>query len=237
MNDTPTIGEIMQRSRRDGLRAISIALAGIMIAAGLAYTGIHNYNLFRKALPADQAVFALIPVILLEGSIALFLVASFVWFSVGPQKTLATAFSWILFAIVGFNTLIDSTINTGNQIPSWLEIYATLMLPVTPVLVVAMWKIIIDSDPTKRQLDMQRTIEAARIEAQYQAAQRALTGEATRQALADYATLYESALAARIRASAPGSGSPPPKINPKAARPASPAMNGVGPAQAGPSGA
>lgn len=202
---TPTIGEVMQDSKRDGLKAIVIALAALMISAGLVYTGIHNYNLFRRALPPDQQVFALIPVILLEGSIALFLIASFVWFSLGAQRALSAAFSWALFAVISANTLIDSRLNAGDAMGDWLTTYATLMLPITPVIVVGMWKIMIDTDPAKRRLDMQNTIKAARAEAMYQAAQRALTGEATRAALLDYASNYEDAMARAIRDSAPPS--------------------------------
>jgi hypothetical protein len=248
----------MQSSRRDGLKAIVIALAGAMVFIGLIYTGIHNYNLFQRALPPDQQIFALIPVILLEGGIALFIIGSFVWFSIGAQKVLSAAFSWILFGIVTFNTLVDSTINTNAALPDWLTLYATLMLPITPVLVVAMWKIIIDTDPSKRRMDMQKTIEAARIEAMYQAAQRALTGDATRSALIDYGRTYEDAMARNIRDSAPAIPPPAPTQRANGHRPdtttlhadapptpklssqrpkASKATNGDAPAQDGHSGA
>jgi hypothetical protein len=193
----------MQRSRVSGLKAIMIVAAAVLIAAGLLYTGIHNYNLFRRALPDDQQVFALVPVLLLEGSIVLFLVSSFVWFSIGAQKALAGAFGWALFAIVGLNTLVDSLTQSASTIPAWLGVYATLMLPVTPVMVVAMWKLILDTDPAKRRLDMQKTIAGAIEEAKYQAAQRALMSEANRAALIDYGAAYSAAIAASVRDSAP----------------------------------
>ena len=89
---TPTIGAVMQETKMSGGKSIAIALACAMLGIGLIYTGIHNYNLFVRALPDGQQVFALIPVILLEGSIVLFMLGGFVWFAPGAQKMLATMF-------------------------------------------------------------------------------------------------------------------------------------------------
>jgi len=231
------LSETLKRDTQRAARTITAALASALILAGAIYTGIHNFNLFARYLPEEQTVFALIPVLLLEGSLLLLLIAQFTWLVAPAQRIIATVASWALFAIIAANTLLDSATQAGSQPPAWLSTYATLMLPITPVAVVATWKLIIDADPARRRAAARATLEAAIEAAQHEATLAALDQDDITRAIADYRTSTAALAAARIRASAPGSGSPPPKINPKAARPASPAMNGVAAGPAGPSGA
>lgn len=200
---TPTIGAVMQETKMSGGKSIAIALACAMLGIGLIYTGIHNYNLFVRALPDGQQVFALIPVILLEGSIVLFMLGGFVWFAPGAQKMLATMFGWLLFAIVMANTVVDSMTQKQDAMPEWLKLYALVLLPGIPVVVIAMWKLIIDLDPAKRKLDMKKSIEHAVDEAQYRAAQQSLSNANIAEALGVYAQNYSEAVAQQVVRSSP----------------------------------
>lgn len=199
----PTMGEFMHRSKLNGAKSIVIGIVVIFLLIGVIYTGIHNYNLFSRGLHTDQAVFALIPAILLEGSILLALAGSFVWFSGGSQKMFASAFGWILFAIVAANTTVDSMINSSETMPAWLNIYSTFFLFATPIATMASWKLILDLDPSKKALDQAKALEHALSEAKFAAIQRALMSEANRGALNDFGDAFGSALAAHIRQSAP----------------------------------
>jgi len=228
--------EKLKQDQQRAARAITATLAAALIIAGAIYTGIHNYNLFARYLPQDQQVFALIPVLLLEGSLLLLLIAQFTWLTSPTQRIIATASSWVIFVTLAANTLIDSTIQANSQPPDWLALYANFALPITPVLTTAIWKMIIDADPARARARARATLEAAIEQAQHEATLAALDEEQITRAIADYRTTTAALAAQRIRGSGSGSGSPkitpPPTPRPKA----SPAMNGVVSAQAGHSG-
>ena len=202
-NQPPTLGEIIEKSKMGGAKSIVVGLVIIFLFIGIAYTGVHNYNLFGHGLQGDQAVFALIPVVLLEGSILLTLAGSFVWFSGGSQKIFASAFGWMLFLIVAANTVVDSMMNSRDTLPSWLAVYSQFFMFATPVGVMAAWKLILDLDPSKKKLDQQKSIEHALEEAKFAHIQRAMLSEANREALTSFGDQFGEAMAAHIRNSAP----------------------------------
>ena len=222
--------ETLKQDQQRAARAITATLAAALIIAGAIYTGIHNFNLFARYLPQDQQIFALIPVIALEGSLLLLLVAQFTWLTSPTQRIIATAASWLLFGLLAIHTLIDSWLQTGSQPPDWLALYANFALPTSPVLTTAVWKLIIDSDPARARA----TLEAAIEQAQHEATLAALDEEQITRAIADYRATTAALAAQRIRGS--GSGSPKITPPPKSAPRPSPAMNGVAAAADGHSG-
>ena len=228
--------ETLKQDQQRAARAITATIAAAIVALGAAYTGVHNFNLFARYLPDNQQVFALIPVIALEGSLLLLLIAQFTWLTSPTQRIIATASSWVIFVTLAANTLIDSTIQANSQPPDWLQLYATFALPVTPVLVVAVWKLIIDADPAQARARARATLDAAIEQARHEATLAALDRAEITAAIQAHTDAIAQAAAQRIRESAPGSGSPkitpPPTPRPKA----SPAMNGVAAAADGHSG-
>jgi len=226
--------EKLKQDQQRAARAITATLAAALIIAGAIYTGVHNFNLFARYLPDNQQIFALIPVLLLEGSLLLLLVAQFVWLTAPAQRIIATASSWVIFVTLAANTLIDSTIQANSQPPDWLQLYATFALPVTPVLVVAVWKLIIDADPAQARARARATLDAAIEQARHEATLAALDRAEITAAIQSHTDAVAQAAAQRIRGSGSGSPkiTPPPTPRPKA----SPAMNGVVSAQAGHSG-
>jgi len=226
--------ETLKQDQQRAARAITATLAAALIIAGAIYTGVHNFNLFARYLPDNQQIFALIPVLLLEGSLLLLLVAQFVWLTAPAQRIIATASSWVIFVTLAANTLIDSTIQANSQPPDWLQLYATFALPVTPVLVVAVWKLIIDADPAQARARARATLDAAIEQARHEATLAALDRAEITAAIQSHTDAVAQAAAQRIRGSGSGSPkiTPPPTPRPKA----SPAMNGVVSAQAGHSG-
>jgi len=224
--------EKLKQDQQRAARAITATLAAALIIAGAIYTGVHNFNLFARYLPDNQQVFALIPVIALEGSLLLLLIAQFTWLTSPTQRIIATASSWVIFVTLAANTLIDSTIQANSQPPDWLQLYATFALPVTPVLVVAVWKLIIDADPARARARARAMLESAIEQARYEATMAALDEEQITRAIADYRTTTAALAAQRIR----GSGSPKITPPPKSAPRPSPAMNGVAAAADGHSG-
>lgn len=198
---TPTMGEVLQTSKRNSARAV---VQGVMIGIILVvvvYTGVHNFNLFRRSLPTDQQLFALIPVVALEGSILILTIGGFVWFAGGAQKIVATLASWLMLVVVALNTLVDSTYATNDKIPDWLNVYAQFVMYAMPVAVLAVLKLIFDLDPAKRKLDMEKQIEYALDEAKFAALQKALMSDVNRAALADYGSAMSGLIASSIRQS------------------------------------
>lgn len=200
---TKTVGEVMKARQREGIKAIVIGVTVLFLVVGVVYTGIHNFNLFSRTLPADQRVFALIPVVLIEGGILLFMAGGFFWFSGGAQKTLASGFGWVLFAIVAGNTMVDSMTASSSTIPEWLNIYASYFVWITPVLVMAMIKLVLDLDPARKRIDREKALEHAREEAEHLAVQEAMMGEDVRVALQNYGRGVARHMGDQIRLATP----------------------------------
>jgi len=221
--------ETLKQDQQRAARAITTTIAAALIIAGATYTGIHNYNLFARYLPQDQQVFGLIPVLLLEGSLLLLLIAQFTWLVAPAQRIIATTSSWLIFTVLAANTLIDSTIQANSQPPDWLALYANFALPVTPVLVVAVWKLIIDADPAQARARARATLDAAIEQARHEATLAALDRDEITAAIQAHTDAIARAAAQRIITTAPGSGSGSPKITPppKSAQRPYPAMNGA----------
>jgi hypothetical protein len=227
--------ETLKQDQQRAARAITATLAAAIVALGAAYTAVHNYNLFARYLPSSQQIFALIPVIALEGSLLLLLVAQFTWLVAPAQRIIAAAASWLLFGLLAIHTLIDSWIQAGSQPPDWLALYANFALPITPVLTTAIWKLIIDADPARARARARATLESAIEQARYEATMAALDRTEITAAIQAHTDAVAQAAAQRIITTAPGSGSASPKITTPRPK-ASPAMNGVVSAQAGHSG-
>lgn len=80
-----TVGEMMSRDDLKSKRQLVQLCAGILIAIGLMFTGTLSFLLYGRAFEGAMKVVAIIPALLIEGSLAMFLLGSFVWFSHGTQ--------------------------------------------------------------------------------------------------------------------------------------------------------
>jgi uncharacterized membrane protein required for colicin V production len=130
-----TLGELMRSQRRDALRAAAMFMAVLLYAAVLIYTGVHNYNLMSRTVPADQQLFAITALLCLEGA-AIFLPLSIhFWLAPGAQRMVGYVLYAANFTIVIFNTILDAITQRSQTMPEWLEMYATFILPATPILV------------------------------------------------------------------------------------------------------
>lgn len=202
-NQTRTMADFLADSKKSSIKSAVLFVFATFLMIGVVYTGLHNYNLFKRTVQTGQEIFALIPVILIEGSIVAFIVAGYVWFAGGTQKLVATISGWVMFGIVGLNTLVDSLMASGNQMPDWLHLYATFIMYGVPVAVMAVIKLLFDLDPSKRKVEIQKAMEHALVEGQFAEMQRALGSDTNRQALAHFGDQFGAALAAHIRAISP----------------------------------
>lgn len=199
------MADFLADSKKSAVKSAVLFTFAAFLMIGVIYTGLHNYNLFSRTVKAGQEVFALIPVILIEGSVVAFIVAGYVWFAGGTQKLVATVSGWALFLIIGINTLIDSLMTSGGDsaLPQWLHLYSTFVMYAVPVAIMAIIKLLFDLDPSKRKVEIQKAMEHALVEGQFAEMQRALGSDTNRQALAHFGNQFGAALAAHIREIAP----------------------------------
>ena len=232
---TPSIAELIEHDDQRGKRALVQFAAGALIAIGLIFTGYLNFMLYSRAFPDTLKVLGLIPALLIEGSLAVFLLGSFVWFAAGAQGALARIFGWAMFGIVALNCIVEfnALTNADAGQNDFLKLYAFWGVPVVIPLVVGFWKAVIDADPAIQIMRQKRRIAQSLQMAKMDALMVALDREESRLALELYGQRAAEEINARLR----GVESSAPKISPlpKGQRP-SPAMNGVGPGPAGRSG-
>jgi hypothetical protein len=183
-----TIGELIERDEHAGKRALMQIGVAILIAIGLLFTGYLNFLLYSRAFSESSRVFALIPSVLIEGSLAMFLMGSFVWFSHGLQGSLAKIFGWVMFVIVALNCVVEfnAQISTEESLSDFLRLYSFWGVPIVIPLVIGFWKAVIDSDPAiqiaRQRRKMNQVLQIAKIGSEIDA----LRSEDSRKALAAY---------------------------------------------------
>ncbi len=161
-----TIGDLMHTQKRDAMRATAIFMAVLLYAAVLIYTGVHNYNLATRTLPADQQVFGLIALICLEGGAIFLPLATHFWLAPGPQRMVGYVLYGTNFGIVIMNTIVDAITNKATAAPEWLTVYATYIFPATPILIGIGVAFMFLLDPSKKLHDAEASAKAAAIDAQ-----------------------------------------------------------------------
>lgn len=171
MSNTPlqpafaTLGELMRSQRRDALRAASMFMAVLLYAAVLIYTGVHNYNLMSRTVPADQQLFAITALLCLEGASIFLPIAIHFWLAPGSQRMVGYVLYGTNFAIVILNTILDAITHRTQTVPEWLVMYATFILPATPILIGLGVSFMFLLDPSKKIHDARAAAQAASVDA------------------------------------------------------------------------
>ena len=80
-----SVAEVMEEDEHRAKRALVQLAAGGLVGIGLIFTGYLSFMLYSRAFPDTLKVLGIIPALLIEGSLATFLLGSFVWFSHGVQ--------------------------------------------------------------------------------------------------------------------------------------------------------
>lgn len=165
MNETKTIGDLMNDQRRNAMRGLSLVMALVLYGAVILYTGVHNFNLFRRTLPADQQLFAALVLLCLEGAAVFLPLAIHFWLAPGPQRTVGYIWYALNFGLVIGNTILDSMLNLSQTIPDWLQVYANFVAPATPIFIGVGVALMLLLDPSKKIHDAMASAQAATIDA------------------------------------------------------------------------
>lgn len=195
----PTVAELMSEDDARGKRVLVQVTAGVLVGIGLIFTGYLNFMLYARAFPANLQILGLIPALLIEGSLAAFMLGSFVWFSAGTQGSLARIFGWAMFGIVALNCILEFNALTTGETNDLLRLYAFWGVPVIIPLVVGFWKAVLDADPSIQAMRTRRRIAQTLQMAQLQAMLSALDSEESRAAVAAYGLRAADSLNRRLR--------------------------------------
>jgi len=199
-----TIAELMAADDHQSARVIIQVVAGGLIAIGLLFTGFLNFMLYSRAFPRDWQILGVIPALLIEGSLATFLLGSFVWFAHGTQGRLARFFGWAMFAIIAGNTVVEFNALAGNGAGNeFIDLYSFGGVPLVIPLVVFFWKAVIDTDPAIGAMRQARRMHQALQSAKMDAVLHHLGTEQHREALTAYGHTAGMAIDASLLNGAP----------------------------------
>jgi len=196
-----SIAEMMAADDSSASRKLVQIVAAALIGIGLIFTGYLNFLLYSRAFADGMKVLGIIPALLIEGSLATFLLGSFVWFAHGVQGQLSKIFGWVMFAIVAANCLVEFNTLTGKNAGAnnaFIELYAYWGVPVVIPLVIAFWKAVIDADPSIAIMRAKRKLAQTIEMGKHDAIRISLGSEASRQALAAYGDRNANALNAQL---------------------------------------
>lgn len=185
--DVHSIADLMIEDDHEASRKLVQVMAGFLITIGLLFTGYLNFMLYSRAFDEGMKIFGLIPAFLIEGSLAVFLLGSFVWFSAGSQGKLAKIFGWLMFLIVAANTIVEFNARTNSAAMSdFLNLYSFWGVPLVVPITIAFWKAVIDADPGIQIMRTNRKIAQTLQIGKMNATISALGREQSRTALTTY---------------------------------------------------
>lgn len=188
-----TMGDIMAALDRSGWATLGKLILGVIYLAGVAYTGLHNWSLFKRTFPDSLETLVWITLVVTEGAaIALPIVAHYMA-APGFQRLWA----WILyaldFAFIAGNTVLDGTLNRGAELSEWMVTYS-YFVPAVPVVLLAGIAIYWAADPSHRLRDVLEQARVASIETLANRIRHAATEEGVNDIIEDSAR----ALARRV---------------------------------------
>ncbi len=160
-----TLGDLMRSQRRDAVKAAAIFMAVVLYGATLLYTGVHNFNLISRTVAPDQQLFAITALLCLEGAAIFLPLAIHFWLAPGPQRLVGYLLYAANFTIVVLNTILDAMTNRAEAMPDWLHLYATFIVPATPVLIGVGIAFMFILDPSRKIHDARAAAEAASVDA------------------------------------------------------------------------
>jgi hypothetical protein len=183
-----SIASLVAEDEHKGKRTLVQVAAGALIGLGLVFTFILNVMLYSRAFEGPMKIIGVIPAILIEGSLAVFMFGSFVWFSAGTQGMLAKIFGWLMFLIVALNVIVEfnALSNAAAAESAAIKLYSFWGVPLVIPLVIAFWKAVVDTDPSINIMRTKRKFQQAKQAAEMQSIMLAASSDAATQALAMY---------------------------------------------------
>ena len=162
-------------------------LVGVIVTAiqthSLAYHGMRGSVLYADWLE----VAAWLPVALLEGTAIGLILGRLYFFKGTEQRKLGHIASFVVWAVLAFNTVAMFVTANGGELPAPLLFYVRYVLPLSIVLVPYLWKWLLDLHP-----DSQERIATLEVEAEYSAQWRAIQRQQNDQLIGAYRDAVDS---------------------------------------------
>jgi hypothetical protein len=149
---------VNELSKMHPVALVVMALASLLIVAGAIFTGYHNTELYGRW--TTSKLVAVIPAVLLDGSMLLLLVGFIFWFTDPKQKVVAALFNLTLFLIIGVNTSLNFSLNTGEALSGGMRLYLKIGLIVSFLLTLGAWMLIFHLDPIVKQHEEKAALNA-----------------------------------------------------------------------------
>jgi len=198
-----TVAEVMEEDEHKAKRTLVQFASGALVLLGLISTGYLSFMLYSRAFPDNLKILAFAPTTLIEGSLAVFMLGSFVWFAHGVQGSLSKIFGWLMFAIVALNCIVEFNVLVGGESAAkdnvFLSIYSFWGVPLVIPLVIGFWKAVLDSDPSIQIMRQRRKIQQTLQVAKMHALMVALGKEESRIALSSYGDRNAEEINKRLR--------------------------------------
>lgn len=139
---------------------IAWGVVGLILLAGVVFTGWHNWNLFSRGAGTDFGqTFAVVPPLLLDGSIILLLILLLTYFRNRLQWWMAVLFNAALFVIVGINTSLDYSLSNGEPLSGGMRLYLRWGIVWSFLLAFIGWEFLIHLDPHHKRQAARAQIE------------------------------------------------------------------------------
>jgi hypothetical protein len=160
-DSTQTVGDIMKESTRRAIRTLVILMGVAVYLAGVVYAEVHGFSVLSKGVQPDMLIWAYLGMIALGISAVALPLALHVWTFDAMHRIAAFLFYVVDIALLGVNSFVDFSTNTGETLPQWAQMYADFILPATPVIAAVGWSILFLLDPATKALIQKQTLKAS----------------------------------------------------------------------------
>lgn len=155
------------KTKAHPVAVVVMCIVGLFILLAAAYTWWHNYELFQRG--TTSKIVAAFPATLLDGSLVLLIPAAIFWFTAPLQRLVAGISHVLLFLIVGFHTVLNNSLHTGEPLGDGMKTYLQVGIYASFLLVLGIWILLIHFDSRVKhheeeaKLNEQASIKAHQI--------------------------------------------------------------------------
>lgn len=145
------VGNVIKEGKHRAIMALVMLASILVYLAMLLYSGVHNWSLMTKGVPEDMLIWAALGVVALEVS-AVFLPLALHHWTHGPlHRIAALAFYALDAGLIFLNVVLDYAIVSGSDVPGWMTMYLSYIVPATPIIAGMGWSILWLLDPAQRE--------------------------------------------------------------------------------------
>jgi hypothetical protein len=159
------VGNVIRDGKHRATVGIVMFSSVMVYLAMLLYSGVHNWSLMTKGVPEDMIIWAALGVIALEISAIFLPLALHYWTHAPLHRIAALAFYAVDAGLIFLNVVLDYSVVSGSEIPGWMTMYLSYIVPATPIIAGMGWSILWLLDPSHRERSMVENLRASTREA------------------------------------------------------------------------